>query len=144
MRFQIKIKAKAAWTARKRALLRDALDYAKFYLDLYEFSDKVTIRLSGDAYSPGLCCNFGDTILVKVSGNQPDEEIVETVFHELTHVRQYLCGELEDVNPQVAYWKGHYYEGDFENTESPDYWNAPWEVEARKVGKELRINYYQI
>lgn len=144
MQVKIKIKAKATWTARKRALLRDALDYANCHLQLYNFYEKVEIRLSGDAYAPGLCCDFGSRFLIKVSGNQPEHEILETLFHELTHVRQYLCGELEDVNPQVAYWKGTRYEGDFEDTASSEYWTAPWEVEARKVGKELRIDYYQI
>lgn len=141
MRIKVKIKAKATWTARKRALLRDALKYAEDSLGLYNFYEKVEVRLVGDTYARGLCYDFGSQFLVKISGNQPDHEILETLFHELTHVRQYLCGELEDVNPQVAYWKGTRYQGDFEDTESPEYWTAPWEVEARKVGKKLRINY---
>jgi hypothetical protein len=143
MRFQVKLKAKTVWTARKRALIRDALQYANYYMGLQDSDEKVTIRLSGDAYVPGLCCNLGDRLLVKVSGNQSEEDIVETLFHELTHVRQYALGQLEDVGEQVVYWLGHYYRGDFENTDSLEYWNAPWEVEARQVGWKLLNDYYQ-
>tara|TARA_B100001059_G_scaffold30289_1_gene24523 strand:+ start:515 stop:1063 length:549 start_codon:yes stop_codon:yes gene_type:complete len=144
MRFQVKLKAKTVWTARKRALLRDALQYANVTLGLDNVDMTVVVKLSGDAYAPGMCCNFGnDVLLVKVSGNQTEEEIVETLFHELTHVRQYALGQLEDVGEQVVYWLGHYYRGDFENTDSLEYWNAPWEVEARQVGWKLLNDYYQ-
>ena len=143
MQFQTKVKAKSLWTQRKRALVLDALEYANCYLGLYVFDDVVRIRLSGEPHSPGLCCCIDGRIIIKISADQPEEEIVETLFHELTHAKQYLSGALEDFNENVCYWKGHCYKGDFENTESPDYWNAPWEVEARKVGEELRISYYQ-
>lgn len=142
MRFQVKLKAKSVWTARKRALIHDAIVYAHCYMGLSTLDEKVIIRLSGDAYVPGLCCDLGDRYLVKISGNQSEEEIVETLFHELTHVRQYALGYLEDVDEQVVYWLGHYYRGDFENTDSLEYWDAPWEVEARQVGWKLVNDYY--
>jgi len=125
-------------------LIRDALEYANCHLELYNFDFPVHIRLSGDKYSPGLCCDLGDHLVVKVSGNQPDQEIVETLFHELTHARQYANCDLDDIDENACWWQGHQYRGTFEDTESKDYWNAPWEVEARQVGEELRKNYYQI
>lgn len=144
MKFVVKLKAKSVWTVRKRALLRDALHYANMHLGLYNFDDKVYIRLSGDKYSPGLCCDLGYHLVVKISGNQTEQDIVETLFHELTHVRQYANVDLDDIDENTCWWKGHHYRGTFEDTESTDYWNAPWEVEARSVGEELRKDYYQI
>ena len=52
--------------------------------------------------------------------------------------------DLDDIDENTCWWKGHQYRGTFEDTESKDYWNAPWEVEARQVGEELRKDYYQI
>jgi hypothetical protein len=144
MKFVVKLKAKSVWTMRKRALIRDALEYANCHLGLYNFDFPVHIRLSGEKYSPGLCCDLGDRLVIKVSGNQPDQEIVETLFHELTHARQYANCDLDDIDENTCWWKGHQYRGNFEDTESKDYWNAPWEVEARQVGEELRKDYYQI
>ena len=143
MQFKVITKAKSVWTPRKRAILRDALEYANCYLGLYTCSNKVIIRLTGDAHSPGLCCDLENRLLVKLSGVQSEEEIVETLFHELTHVRQYALGHLEDVGEQVVFWLGHEYKGDFEDTSTETYWNAPWEVEAREVAWDLVEDYYQ-
>ena len=73
-----------------------------------------------------------------------DEEIVETLFHELTHAVQYAEGDLLDVEEQVVYWRGYNYEGDYDNTESMDYWNAPCEVDARYQAAKYTKTYYQI
>lgn len=143
MKFVVKLKAKSVWTMRKRALIRDALEYANFHLELYNFDELVYIRLSGDKHIPGLCCDLGDRLVIKVSGNQSEHDIVETLFHELTHVRQYANVDLDDIDDNTCWWKGHQYRGTFEDTESKDYWNAPWEVEARYLGEKLRKNYYQ-
>ena len=143
MKFVVKLKAKSVWTMRKRALIRDALEYANFHLELYNFDELVYIRLSWDKHIPGLCCDLGDRLVIKVSGNQSEHDIVETLFHELTHVRQYANVDLDDIDDNTCWWKGHQYRGTFEDTESKDYWNAPWEVEARYLGEKLRKNYYQ-
>ena len=115
MRFQVKLKAKSVWTARKRALIHDAIVYAHCYMGLSTLDEKVIIRLSGDAYVPGLCCNLGDRYLVKISGNQLEEDIVETLFHEL-HTRSSIRSWLFTRRRRAGkvYWLGHwYYRGDY-------------------------------
>lgn len=143
MRIKIKTKAKSVWNARKRELVRHALSHANWYLALYTWEDKVTIRLSGDEYSPGLCCDMGDRIVIKLSGAQSDRDIVEVLFHELTHAVQYACDDLRDVE-EGTLWHGKLYEGDFEDTSTKEYWDAPWEVEARTAASNLISFYHQI
>ena len=67
------------------------------------------------------------------------KNLLEYVFHEMTHVKQAIFDgwELQD-EEDIAFWKGDIvqYTG-----EGDSYWNAPWEVEARKMGRVLRKKY---
>ncbi len=145
MQFKLKTKAKGKWSGRRRGVIADALEYANCYMGLYNYDVKVHIKLSGDPTITGLCYNLGSHILIVLSvHNMLDEELVETLFHELTHAIQYAKGDLQDVDEQVVYWHGHAYKGDYDNTESMDYWNAPWEVDARYQATVHTKTYYQI
>jgi len=50
-----------------------------------------------------------------------------TLAHEMVHLKQYLRKEI-DWN--LSAWKGK----DYDNS---DYWDAPWEIEARKFQTKL-------
>tara|TARA_B100000035_G_scaffold276248_1_gene253783 strand:+ start:317 stop:661 length:345 start_codon:yes stop_codon:yes gene_type:complete len=112
-------------------------------LDLYKLDLKVDIRLVGTPYAPGSAVDADTKFIVHIDGTQDEQEIVETLFHELQHVVQYALGYLQDVNQTKVYWLGDYYTGDFQDTESLEYWNAPWEIEARQVAKQMVKDYYQ-
>jgi len=145
MQFKLKVKAKTVWSRRMRGVITDALEYANLHMGLYKHDVKVHIKLSGDPAITGLCYDFGSHLLIVIGGhNMLDEEIVETLFHELTHAVQYAEGDLLDVEEQVVYWRGYNYEGDYDNTESMDYWDAPWEVDARYQATKYTKTYYQI
>ena len=77
-----------------------------------------------------------------IDGTQDQEDIAETLFHELQHVIQYALGYLQDAESKV-YWLGNWYTGDYQDTTTSDYWDAPWEVEARQVAWNVSENYYQ-
>ncbi len=49
-----------------------------------------------------------------------------TLFHELTHLKQYISQDLQGVNPDVVKWKGKPVK-----VGSINYWLEPWEIEAR-------------
>lgn len=53
---------------------------------------------------------------------------VSTLAHEMVHLKQYLRNEI---NWSLSVWKGK--ECDFD----ADYWNAPWEKEARKLQHKM-------
>jgi len=48
---------------------------------------------------------------------------LSTLAHEMVHLKQYL---RKEINWSLSQWKGK----DYSNTE---YWNQPWEIEARKL-----------
>ena len=142
MRRRFKIKAKSVWTQRKRKLLEDALHYAFWEMDLYKLDVFIDFRLVGTPYAPGACTDAETKYIVHIDGTQNEEDIVETLFHELQHVVQYALGYLQDEENKV-YWLGHWYSGDYQDTTTSDYWDAPWEVEAREVAWRMSENYYQ-
>jgi hypothetical protein len=57
--------------------------------------------------------------------------IIRNLSHELIHLRQYQSGTLT-VTKDYVIWKG-----DTIKNNIPDYFNRPWEVEARKDGRVL-------
>lgn len=63
---------------------------------------------------------------IEISKDLKIEQFIKTMFHELTHMRQYAKNELYDCYKRGAFrtiWKNE----DFTNTE---YTERPWEIEA--------------
>jgi hypothetical protein len=61
--------------------------------------------------------------------------MLETVCHEMVHVKQYARGELYESERQSKHrWQGKWIDRD------PDYWDRPWEIEAhgREIGLFVR------
>ena len=52
---------------------------------------------------------------------------VSTLAHEMVHVKQFARNELDD---QLTFWKGR-------NHSNTDYWDQPWEKEARRLQHKL-------
>jgi len=59
--------------------------------------------------------------------------LLETIAHEMVHVKQYAKDELFEYTAQR---KGHRFNGKF-YSEKTDYWDEPWEIEAH--GRELGL-----
>ena len=68
---------------------------------------------------------------LEIGTNQRLRRLLETVAHEMVHVKQFARGEL---NEQPA-WMGKTY-----NINKTEYWDLPWEIEAhgREVGMFIR------
>lgn len=73
---------------------------------------------------------------IKLNSSLPLRDLMETLAHELVHVKQYAKGELRDskVNKQVVFQNRTY------DVEDMDYWDHPWEIEAhgRETGLFIR------
>lgn len=54
-----------------------------------------------------------------------------TLAHELVHVKQFARGE---VNSNLTHWKN-------KDCSDKDYWDQPWEVEARQLQHKLVIEF---
>ncbi len=72
---------------------------------------------------------------IRIDSSQRLRQLLQTVAHELVHVKQYAKDELHEYTMK----KGHRYNGKFYH-ESTDYWDEPWEIEAhgREVGLFIR------
>jgi hypothetical protein len=70
---------------------------------------------------------------ITVDSTVPLRRIMESIAHEMVHLKQYAMGEMCDTNdPNIVQWK----------KKSIDlmkwqYWDRPWEIEAH--GKELGL-----
>lgn len=48
--------------------------------------------------------------------------IIKALAHEMCHVKQYINHEIDE---NLTSWKGNFFDSD-----TNDYWNHPWEIEA--------------
>lgn len=70
---------------------------------------------------------------ITVDSTVPQRRIMESIAHEMVHLKQYAVGEMCDTNnPDIVRWKNK--QVDLIKCE---YWDRPWEVEAH--GKELGL-----
>jgi hypothetical protein len=71
-----------------------------------------------------------------ISGNPRNySQMVKTFFHEMTHVKQLLMGELI-LKPRCWMWKG-------EKWDRREYSFAPWEVEAQTFADKAYAKFQQ-
>lgn len=66
---------------------------------------------------------------IEMDGKQDNEEKLRTLAHEMVHIKQYCKKEL---NEEMTKWKGQSVDSD-----SMDYDDQPWEIEAHTLGDKL-------
>lgn len=59
---------------------------------------------------------------ITISDTLNVEDTLRTLFHEMTHVKQYVRKELVHIG-RINKWKGEVYK-------DKNYWDYPWEIEA--------------
>lgn len=72
---------------------------------------------------------------LEIQSDQSLRRFLETVAHEMVHVKQYARGELYESTAQNKHkWQGEWLDKD------PEYYDRPWEIEAhgREVGLFVR------
>ena len=72
---------------------------------------------------------------IRIDITVPRRRILESVCHEMVHVKQYARNELRELTSQKRHrFRGEYYDHDM------DYYDEPWEIEAhgREVGLFVR------
>jgi hypothetical protein len=89
-------------------------------------------QLNGSAY--GYCCELSTNreFEIEVERTLKLRTLLETVAHEMVHVKQYARRELHPVHNS---WCGKTY-----NPKKTSYWDLPWEIEAhgREAGLFIR------
>lgn len=92
----------------------------------------IEIKLKKINGAMGYClCETKRDFELEIGTNQRLRRLLETVAHEMVHVKQFARGELTENQA----WMGKTY--DINKTE---YWDLPWEIEAhgREVGLFIR------
>ena len=92
-------------------------------------------KLKGDAN--GYCLRDSPRdFSIEVDHTQGLRTMLETIAHEMVHVKQYARSEMTDwiIEDKFYKWKGDFV------PEATDYWDLPWEIEAngREVGLFVR------
>jgi len=73
---------------------------------------------------------------LEIHNKMPLRKVLETVAHEMVHVKQYARGELYQSGVTGMHrWHGEWISKD------PEYWDCPWEWEAMGRETALFIQY---
>ena len=95
---------------------------------------EVTITLKKPKGAMGYCLELDNNreFELEIDKTQPLRKLLETVAHEMVHVKQFARRELHPANDT---WYGKTY-----NPKKVSYWDLPWEIEAhgREVGLFIR------
>jgi hypothetical protein len=67
--------------------------------------------------------------LIEIHPGIGARKILETLAHEMVHVKQYIFNETDD---NLSVWRGKKI-----NSDKVDYWNHPWEIDAH--GRETGL-----
>ena len=94
----------------------------------------VTIKLKSLNNAMGYCLETDDkrTFELEVDRKLTLRKLLETVAHEMVHVKQFARREM---HPSMDTWYGKTY-----NPKKTSYWDLPWEIEAhgREAGLFIR------
>ena len=95
---------------------------------------EITVNLCKPTGALGYCLELDNKreFELEVDKTQSMRKLLETVAHEMVHVKQYARREM---NPHSDNWLGKTY-----NPKKVSYWDLPWEIEAhgREVGLFIR------
>lgn len=122
-------------TKRQRKLVNEMAHYAIYMLNMHRLRTlDIEIKLKKIDTADGFCmCLDKREFEVEVNKKLGLRRLLETVAHELVHVKQYARGELTENNA----WKGITVDADTE------YWDLPWEIEAHGRETGLFVRYVQ-
>ena len=95
----------------------------------------ITVKLCNPQGAMGYCLETDNdrTFEIELDKTQSMRNLLETLAHEMVHVKQYARREL---NPKVDCWMGKTY-----NPKKVSYWDLPWEIEAHGRETGLFVRY---
>lgn len=81
--------------------------------------------------------------IIHVSRESTMNKLLESIFHEMTHVLQELRGDFHRTGDGSEYYQGVHYSVDILTKPTyKQYRDFPWEVEAREVSKDMLKQWY--
>lgn len=138
MRMKIVTKAKRRWKDVNKNEFKKVVAFAfeQFGIDASEVS--ILLKLV-DRDDLGSCVQLETgKFIIHLTAHRTQKGNIRTLFHELTHLKQYLCDGFDMYPKNIASWQGKLLKID--NT-FHGYWTSPWEQEAREMEKKLWRKY---
>lgn len=136
MRMKIVTKAKRRWREVNKQQLQHATLFALNYFGISEVS--ILLKLV-DREDLGSCVQLEKgRFVIHLSAHRTDRGNIRTLFHELTHLKQYVCDGFDMFPKGIASWQGKLLKID---NNFYGYWTSPWEQEAREMEKKLWRKY---
>jgi hypothetical protein len=116
--------------------LDEVLDFGQYYLGLdSDFIIKLVFLSDLGKQVWGYCNGLEDEdYVIEISSNINTSDMVETIFHELVHVKQIIDGRLDE---DGRTWKGKTYD----TTKTP-YKELPWEIEAFRLQRLMTKEFF--
>lgn len=127
---------------------RIAKQAVRFCLDKFfpKISDKIAVEVVGGSssledYGHHATCEPQDwekrlprEFKIDIDPKMDNMEFMQSLMHEMVHIKQYARGELRYTKDGHGVWNGYSYDD-----EVHDYYDLPWEIEAH--GREAGLVY---
>lgn len=131
-----------SWTQRKHVKSIAEFTMQKLMPRMNDITVNIKLKRFGKDNSYGYCMPTDDeaydrprSFEIEINSTARLRRLLETVAHELVHVKQFARGELyQGIRVNKHRWQGEWLEDNI------DYWDLPWEIEAhgREVGLFVR------
>ena len=136
--YNAKVK-KGYWPIGRQRMVMRAVAFAinefKLHEEVRAYPLKVIMtKFKGDYYGDSWMHETGYEIRLNSRFN--NKRVAQSIFHEMTHVKQFAFDGLE-LGSRTDKFRGKKYR-------RVDYWDAPWEVEARKMEKKLLAKWKKV
>lgn len=107
----------------------------------YVLTIQTVNRLLKEHGSYGMVCRTGEQhVSMFVDSRLSLDKLVETLAHEMVHVKQIARGQLRTVVGE----RGRKHQQWLGRRVRCNYWNAPWELEAYRRENELRMRLVDV
>lgn len=119
-------------------------DVTSWFLNKFLPRHKITVEILHRGLKRecvyGYCDYVGESyrpreFLIELDTHMHEELYIQTLLHELVHLRQWVVGSLRSKRGKMYYGK--------ECVEDIDYWHQPHEIEAREQEETLCVKYYE-
>lgn len=118
------------WSPAEVKLLKFAFEYGVEQLGI---TNNPVVRLAGRNHDHGFTTGHRIVLFYK----DTLENVVATLFHELTHVQQFQSGNLKHGKSGALVWKTG------ETSENTEYDSQPWEIEAYEMEEKLSNSFFK-
>mgnify|MGYP006079023389 CR=1 FL=1 len=147
MKIKVKRKAKNSWKPEWANAIQNAAIFAgkEFNIDKKKLKVEIILKNSLALDYSGVTLSLNPmkrfVIILNAAYLYSEARVFEIVFHEMTHVKQEFHNGFILDDSSEAHFEGLVYNFESEEDFEKQYWDLPWEVEARKMEKKLWKKY---